>query len=199
MAGHRFGQGQFFATNAGQNLVHTRLNATRVIAVAQRGGDGLVQNAAGQQVGYRTFERFGGCDAHAPIVFGDHKQQTVAHAGAANFPSIAQPLGVSRDVFGRGAGQHQHNDLGAPLGLKGGELVFQCGQPVRGQRAGLVHDPGAQFGQGLHVLGMRCHRQQACQQHGQQPTQPMQRATAWTNCKQGKEVHQRFCLHIRAC
>ena len=106
----------------------------------------------GAHVRNRAFERLGRFDAHGAVIFGHHQQQAVANALAPNFPAVADPLGIGRNVFGLGGGHYQHHHLRAACLFKSRQLGFQR-FALRGiECASAVHDMRRQGRDGLHAL-----------------------------------------------
>jgi hypothetical protein len=141
-------RGQLFAFDAGRHGINGRVQPTCIVARLEGGGDVLVDDALGHQVGYGPFQGFGHFNAHTAILGGHHDQQAVAHMAAAHFPAVAHALGVGGNVFGLGGGHQQHHHLAAQGLFNGCQLLAQCSL-LRGiQRAGLVNDAASQRGHG---------------------------------------------------
>ena len=146
---------QVFTADQRHDLVGGRVQATGIVVLLEARRDGRLDDLAGCQVGYRAFERLGRGNADFAVIFCHHQQQAVTDVLPANFPAVADALGVSRDVFGLGAGDQQHRHLGAARLLESRQLGLKRPLLRRTQRAGAVHDMA---GERRHWLQALCPR-----------------------------------------
>ena len=124
-AGCGGGRRQGFAFDQPEQLVDAGVQARGEIPPGEFRRHGFANHALGRQVGHRTLKRACDFDSHPLVIPGDHHQQTVADALAADFPGLADAVRVVLDRF-RLAGGHQQNRHLAAVGLlERGELAVQ--------------------------------------------------------------------------
>ena len=130
-------------------MISRRIESTRIVTLLETRRNGVGNDLLGGQVGDGAFKRFCGGNANLAVVFSHHQQQPVADVFAANFPAVADPLGVVGKVFGQRRGHHQDHHLRAARFLKRFQLGVQRLQLRRLQGAGGVDDTRRQRRHGL--------------------------------------------------
>ena len=149
---------QRLAIDDGDHALDAGRDAAREVALAKARRDGLVDDAAGDEIRERALETAADLDAKRAVLHGDQEQRAVVRLLAPELPRVDHADRVLLDLFRLCGRDDQHRDLRALSRLEVRELRLEARALRARQGAGEVGDTRCERRNGLPILRRRSGR-----------------------------------------